>query len=238
MRKKFTNERMPKVIIIVNAHVNEGKISPTAPVAEKMATAMKEGIINSDNSITVEIMGAADLWAKSVNLPSVSDNLIYCPLTIKLPNWFHFSAQRIYQACREIDNRRKWVKEHFSNQIGNDNLWLGDLWLPVIKTKEIVSYGDIIGEGEMPNSYQQPFPFADNRRDLLYSLAHDLLDSIKATPAVYLLQFKILEQKIFFDRLWPFPATPAIASLNHQQPNLFTYHWLCLSHQSLEFWQN
>jgi len=225
---------MSKVIIIVNAHVSEGKISPTSPVAEKMATAMKQGIVKTNNSVIVEIIGAADLWAKSVNLSSAGDDLIYCPLTIKLPDWFHFHQQKIYQACSDLEHRRKWVKQHFGYQTSNENSLLGDMWLPIIITKNQLSYSYIISEGEMPNSYQQIFSFPDDLSSLLYNLAHDLLQSIQATPAVYLLQFKILEQKIIFDRLWPFPATPAIATLyNDQQPDLFTYHWHCLSHQSL-----
>lgn len=220
---------MSKAIIIVNAHVNEGKITPTAPVAEKMATAMKQGIINSDKTREVKIIGAADLWAKSVNLHSDSKDLIYCPLTIKLPDWFNFTAQRIYKICGDVENRRKWVKHNFGYQTSSDNSCLGDLWLPAILSSEKISYGDIIGEGEIPNSYQQFFSFPDELKNLLYSLTNSLLDSINAIPAVYLLQFKILEEKIIFDRLWPFPATPAIVSINNQQPDLFTHHWQCLS---------
>ena len=59
-------------------------------------------------------------------------------------------------------------------------------------------------------------------------MAYQLLESINAIPSVYLLQFRILEKKINFDRLWPFPASPAIASIQSQVPNLFNCHWHCL----------
>jgi hypothetical protein len=38
---------------------------------------------------------------------------------------------------------------------------------------------------------------------------------------------------ILFDRLIPFPDEPAIASIGVQEPNLFTCHWLCLTHQPI-----
>ncbi len=225
----FINQRMSKAIIIVNAHVNEGKISPTAPVAEKMAMAMKQGIISSNQSITVEILGGADLWAKSVNLTSENDGVRYFPLTIKLPDWFNFSAKRVYKICSNLENRRKWVKQHFGYQTSSDNSLLGDLWLPIIFKPRKTIYADIIGEGEMPNSYQQLPSFPETSKNLVCTLASQLLESINATPAVYLLQFKIIKDNIIFDRLWPFPATPAIATINNkQQTDLFTHHWQCI----------
>lgn len=86
------------------------------------------------------------------------------------------------------------------------------------------------------HSYEQPIDFSehgsdgydDQIRQSLYYLGYQLLESINAIPSVYLLQFRMLEQEIFFDRLWPFPATPAIASVESQQPDLFTCHWHCL----------
>lgn len=107
--------------------------------------------------------------------------------------------------------------------------FLGDLWLPIVLTKKGPIYGEVIGEGEIPNSYEQPIDFSnhgsdgydDQIRQSLYYLGYQLLESINAIPSVYLLQFRMLEQEIFFDRLWPFPATPAIASVESQQPDLF-----------------
>jgi hypothetical protein len=64
-------------------------------------------------------------------------------------------------------------------------------------------------------------------------LAKQLLSSISATPSVYLLQFRLLEEEIIFDRLWPFPAAPALTSLNVQQPNLYTCYWKCLTNQTI-----
>lgn len=224
---------MSKVIIIVNAQVDKGKISPTAPVAERMAVALSKSIIESDLCNQIEIFGGADLWSKSLQISDSDQDIIYCPLTIKLPDWFNFPAQQIYYACRDVEKRRKWVQQHFGYSTSKDNLYLGDLWLPIILTSEKLIYGDIIGEGVIPNYYQQPYDLSSEIYPSLYTLARELLMSIQAIPSVYLLQFRMLDDNIIFDRLWPFPATPAIASINAQKPDLFAYHWRCLTHQSI-----
>ena len=94
-------------------------------------------------------------------------------------------------------------------------------------------YGEVIGEGVIPNSFKQPIDLTDDIRQPLYYLAYELLRSIAATPAVYLLQFALRDQDVVFDRLWPFPAAPAIASLAVQSPDLFTCHWHCLTGQPI-----
>ena len=223
---------MSKVIIVVNAQVQGGKISATAPVAERMALALSKGIINAQGSHEIEIISGADLWSKSIHLSEASTDLIYCPLTIKLPDWFNFPAQKVYQACRDLEKRRRWVKHNFDYQTTHDNIWLGDLWLPLILTKEKLMYSSIIGEGMMPNDYQQPNDLPLEIFSKLKKLGSQLLDSINAVPSVYLLQFKIVDHDIVFDRLWPFPATPAIASIHAQNPDLYTCHWRCLSEQT------
>ena len=223
---------MSKVIIIVNAQVEGGKISATAPVAERMALALSKSITNSLHSHEVKIISGADLWSKSVYLAEPSSDVIYCPLTIKVPDWFKFPAQSIYNACRDLEQRRKWVKQFFGYQTSQDNLLLGDLWLPIILTNNNkLIYSSVISEGIMPNDYQQPYDLTSEVNFKLQELARQLLDSINAIPSVYLLQFKLVGHDIIFDRLWPFPATPAIASINVQQPDLYACHWLCLSGQ-------
>ena len=226
---------MSKVIIIVNAEVKGGKITATAPVAEKMALALSKCIIDSHQSHEIEIISGADLWSKSVYLSESSSDLIYCPLTIKLPDWFRFPAQKVYNACRDLEKRRKWVKQRFGYQTSQDNSWLGDLWLPIILTDKKLLYGSVISEGMIPNDYQQPYDLPLDVHPKLQQLASELLDSIEAIPSVYLLQFRLLgHNNIIFDRLWPFPATPAVASINVQQPDLYACHWFCLSNQPLK----
>lgn len=223
---------MSKVFIIVNAEVNSGKISPTAPIAIKMVAGLTRAIQNSDDSMGIEIIGAADLWSKSISLTTESQKLIYCPLTINLPHWLNFSAKKIFELCLDIKGRRNWVENNFNYKTTIGNSSLGDLWLPLILTQKELVYGEIIGEGEIPNFYQQSIHFPNNIRRSLYKLGANLLESIEAIPAVYLLQFKMLDENIIFDRLWPFPASPAIASLNKKNNDLFACHWLCLTGKS------
>ena len=222
---------MESILIIINAEVDSvGQIITTSPETEKMVTALKQAIQTySTASVNVEVIAAAALWSDSI---AFKEPQIYCPLTIQLPDSFQFPAQPVYQACRDIEGRRSWV-QHLHYQTGQDRAWLGDLWLPVVLTAKGPLYGEVIGEGVIPNSFKQPIDLTDDIRQPLYYLAYELLRSIAATPAVYLLQFALRDQEVVFDRLWPFPAAPAIASLAVQSPDLFTCHWHCLTGQPI-----
>ncbi|MBR8829231.1 MAG: hypothetical protein DSM107014_15255 [Gomphosphaeria aponina SAG 52.96 = DSM 107014] len=232
---------MEEVIIIVNADIKEGgKISPAAPVTEKMVTALIRGMgnvgVGERKKITkpakVKVVGAADLWAGKIQIENKENNLI-CPLTIKLPDWIEFGAKTIYQKCDEIEKRRSWVEQKLDYKTSIGDSWLGDMWLPVVLTAKGPLYGEVIGEGALPNCYRQPIDLTDDVRQRLYYLAYNLLQELEALPAVYLLQFSLVEKEIVFDRLWPFPASPALASINIQQPDLFTCHWYCLTNQPI-----
>lgn len=226
---------MSKVWIIINAEVKEcGKAIPVSPVTEKMVNAMKNAIAQDPRVTTIEVIANASLWSLGAKKQLQDSSLICCPLTIQLPDWLNFEGTAIYQACKDIDERRRWVQQtlHYSTTMGE--MGLGNCWLPVIKTPQQILLGDIIGEGMMPNAYQQPIPISDKVRKPLYHLADQLLVELKAPSSVYLLQFSLSNQEIVFDRLWPFPAAPAIASLGSQQPDLFTCYWRCLTHQSLD----
>ena len=226
---------MSKILIIVNAKVQDsGKIIAASPVTEKMVAALRMAISSySSKPVKVEVIATAALWSNSVNLKTDDPSLIYCPLTINLPDSFKFPNQTIYQACKDIRGRRDWVEKHLGFwTIGNDRGFAA-LWLPIVLTEKGILYGEVIGEGVMPNSYQQPVDFPDGQRQPLYRLAYQLLESIGAIPGVYLLQFGLRKDKIVFDRLWPFPAAPAIASIRITEPDLFTCHWHCLTGQPI-----
>lgn len=225
---------MRKALIIVNAEVKaEGSIYLASPATEKMVMALEEAILADSASTQVEIIAAATLWSKNIKLPRASKNLIYCPLTIELPAWLPFPGQQIYQDCKDVKGRRQWVEKNLGYQTSIGDSWLGDLWLPIALTTTEFVYGEVIGEGAIPNSYEQPIPLDDRLRRSLYDLAEGLLESLDAPPSVYLLQFRLKGKSIIFDRLWPFPAAPTIASLRSPKPNLFTCYWHCLTHQSI-----
>ncbi|MDX2212071.1 MAG: hypothetical protein SFY66_02165 [Oculatellaceae cyanobacterium bins.114] len=165
------------------------------------------------------------------------DTLV-CPLTLHIPKALEFAGQAIYQICQDVQGLRLWVRREFGGLTGE-----GDLWLPIALTTKGPLYGEVIGSeletsavqtDSIEVSYYQPLHLSDRLRQPLYRLGGQLLRSHQAPPSVYLMQFSIQEDQICFDRLFPFPAAPAIASIGVQIPNLFTCHWHCISGQPLQ----
>lgn len=148
----------------------------------------------------------------------------------------------VYKACQDILGLRLWVEENLEYPTG-----AGNLWLPVVLTAKGPLYGEVIGLAEEFSTqqlsedlvlikdadkkipYRQPIHLSNALRQPLYYLSFKLLQYLSAPSAVYLVQFAIKDSEIIFDRLWPFPAAPAIASVGVQQPDLFTCHWYCLT---------
>ncbi len=242
---------MHKVLIIVNAKVKDaGKIISASPVTEKMVSAICEAVnqevlrhkisnisgeplaVKVPKPVKIEVISAGTLWSEQEK-PKGNNTSIYCPLTIQLPDRFDFPARNIYKACQDIKGRRRWVEKNLGYKVCTSDRQLGDLWLPVVVTEKGPLYGEVIGEGEIPNSYQQPVDLPDKQRQSLYKLAYNLLESIDALPSVYLVQFSWRAAEIIFDRLWPFPAAPALASIGVQQPDLYKCHWYCLTKQPI-----
>ena len=209
---------MSKIIIIAPKELT------ASPVTNKMVAALRSGIAaHSSAPLEVQVVNAND-----ANKLVPVENLTYCPLTLQLPNELDFPSLPIYQACQDIQALRTWVQTNFGFKTNP-----GNLWLPVVLTLKGSLYGEVIGEGKMANSYQQPVDLPDNQRQTIYHLAYELLTYLSAPPAVYLLQFSLRHDEIVFDRFWPFPAAPAIASIGVQQPDLFTCHWCCLTGQPI-----
>jgi len=155
---------------------------------------------------------------------------ICCPLTIELPPQFKFPRAKLFQTCRDIKGTRNWVEENLNLRTGNKfrKIWHGSYWLPIVFTAKGPLYGEVIGETQLPNSFQQPIDFPDDKRQSLYHVGYQLLHALSAQPGVYLLQFGFQDDTLIFDRVWPFPAAPALASVGVQKPNLYTCHWQCL----------
>jgi hypothetical protein len=223
---------MEKVVIIVSAEVQAtGKVSKLSPVTEKMLNALQPAI---PNTYQVDVVAAAALWNKNDPTKVNTNNYgIFCPLTIQLPYWMDFPARAVYQACGDIQGRRAWVEEKLGYRVSIGDAWLGNLWLPIVYSPKKTLFGQVIGEGMMPNVYEQPIKLRDKVRKSLQDLAKQLLTAISATPSVYLLQFRLIEEEIIYDRFWPFPAAPALTSLNVQEPNLYACYWKCLTNQTI-----
>jgi hypothetical protein len=229
---------MSRVLIVVDALVEEtGKLVGALPTTARMVDALKDAIAwHSPAPITVEVIPSTDL-ADALLLPSQERNLtaqdiIWCPLTLDLPHTLKFPARNIFQACSHVTSLRQRVQQLGYETVGGGQRF-GDLYLPVVLTAKGPLYGEVISEGEATSVYQQPVDLPDNQRQPLYHLAYQLLQSVSAPPAVYLLQFGYNEQNLVFDRLWPFPGVPAIASIGVQEPDLFTCHWHCLTSQPI-----
>jgi hypothetical protein len=224
---------MSNVVIIINAEITGNGLISTSPVTERMVKALKKAISTySPQPCSVEVIAAASLWSKGV-ISSFSEDLIYCPLTIQLPEYWDFPQQTIYQSCQKVDWLREWVQINLGYKTSVGNSDLGHLWLPMVWTDKGPLYGEVIGETEMPNSYLQPIDLPDKHRQGLYHLGYQLLDFLVAPASVYLLQFSFCDHHIVFDRLWPFPAAPALASVGKQSPDLFACYWSCLTNQPI-----
>jgi hypothetical protein len=222
-----------QVLIIVDAETF------ASPVLMQGAAALQQAIADtSDQPIRVVAVSALEDWLVQ------SDVRLY-PLTLSLPNTLPFPEQALYQTCQDVEGLRLQVTQQLGNRTGD-----GQFWLPVVLTAKGPLYAEVIqasvrvtlpsqrkmsqldaAQGVLP--YAQPFHLPDRYRQPLYQLVQRLLGLVAASPAVYLLQFGFQGAEIVFDRLFPFPAAPAIASLGIQTPDLFECHWRCLTHQPI-----
>lgn len=230
---------MSRVVIIVDAEGEKTKYLTAAfPTTVQMVEAMKEAIaLPSSTTVTVEVISSTDLAAVLLD-PSQGSNLIdediiWCPLTLGVPKTLNFPAQNIFQACHNVASLRQRVHQKFGYETSDTSQGLENLYLPIVLTAKGPLYGEVISETPTTNHHQQFVDLLDNQRQPLYYLAYQLLKSLSAPPAVYLLKFSYSDQDIIFDRLLPFPDVPAIASIGIQQPNLFACHWHCLTNQPI-----
>ncbi|HLO47860.1 MAG TPA: hypothetical protein VK211_05510 [Kamptonema sp.] len=213
---------MPKVLIVMDAD-DEG-----AAVGARMGAAMGVAIAISSPSTVAEICLISELNSAAIASTAAT---IY-PLTLNLPDALVFPSQNIYRACRDVSAMRDRAGKQFGAIAG-----VGNFWLPVVWTAKGPLYGEVIGlEAQklsaQPN-YSMPVNLSDVWRQQLYELAFQLLKSLSAPPATYLMQFGFQGKEICFDRLWPFPAAPAIASVGVQVPDLFLCHWYCLTNMPI-----
>lgn len=226
-----------KVLIVVEAIED-------FPSVIRMVSALKQAIATStDVPITVQAIAANTLQSNSnLELESTwtqdwgAKDVLVCPLTLNIPSNLPFRSEAIYKACRDSGLRQQ-VAQQIGCETGN-----GNFYLPLVLTAKGPLYGEVIGLAEeMPenlssnsNYYYQPFHLSDALRQQIYQIGHRLLQLLSAPPAAYLMQFGFRsEGSICFDRLWPFPAAPAIASLGIQEPNLFACHWYCVTNQPI-----
>ncbi len=232
---------MPKVLIL--ADLDQAQPPGLAAATEQMIAALQTAIQDKTtlhpnalggSAWQVEVRSAATLTPTQFNREALED-VILCPLTLALPDWLEFPAKSVYRVCQDVEGVRQQVSQ-WNYKTGD-----GNGWLPIVLTGKGPLYAEAIGvKGALAIAsnltaphYFQPIHLVDVQRQSLYGLAQQLLRSLVAPPAVYLLQFGFHGETLQFDRLIPFPAAPAIASIHLQNPDLFTCHWLCLTQQPI-----
>lgn len=228
---------------LVDGEVNAtGELVAASPATATMVEALQKAIClrqvgaNAQNPISIKLLGKNNL--NSLTLPQ---EVVFCPLTLNLPSNFDFPEQAIYKACQNVELLRYLIAEKFAYITRP-----GNLWLPVVLTQKGPIYAEAIGLlnevpaellakdlSELDLSYSQPVHFSDAMRQQIYEMAYNILKFLNASPATYLIQFGFIDREIWFDRVWPFPAAPAIASIGTQTPDLFTCHWYCLTNQPI-----
>ena len=192
------------------------------------ADRLLEAISQSDPVTEVLICGVSDLYSGAI----ADGGAIVCPLTLDLPSDLVFPGQNVFRFCSNVSAARDRVAQELQVPVGD-----GNFWLPVVLTAKGPLYAEAIAaesdklSGEL--SYRQPLHLSDVWRRSLYELAIGLLNLLNAPPATYLMQFGFVGERICFDRLWPFPAAPAIASVGVQVPDLFVCHWYCLTNKPI-----
>ena len=235
---------MRKVFIVVES---DGREITDSPTVKRMLSAIEKAIAEDATQATsVEVVAANYLTSKEEILgfqPSDGQNfsqlpeMLFCPLTLSLPEHLGLPFQTIIKACADVPGLRQQLAQQIQVAIGD-----GCFWLPVVLTAKGPLYGEVIAlaeefyEKKLPQNlllcdltYYQPFHLSDALRQPLYHMAYNLLQSLSPPPATYLVQFGLQKSEICFDRLWPFPTAPALASIGVQQPDLFTCHWYCLT---------
>lgn len=235
---------MLEVWIVVDGEVNAtGELMAASPATATMVEALRKAIAPSPT--TIKVLEKADL--NSLNLPK---DVVFCPLTLNIPSNFNFPAQAIFKACQNIEFFRYLIAQKFGYITRP-----GNFWLPVVLTQKGPIYAEAIARSAAPEAiglanevttelltqdlseqvlnYSQPIHFSDAMRQQIYEMAFKILKFLNASPATYLMQFGFIDKEIWFDRILPFPAAPAIASINTQTPDLFTCHWYCLTNQPI-----
>jgi len=193
-----------------------------------LAASLKVAIAQSNPLTQVNICGVSELYSGAI----APGGALVCPLTLDLPENLVFTAKDVFRFCGKVSAARDRVAQELLFPVGE-----GNFWLPVVLTPKGPLYAEVIGAEASKQSdalsYSQPVHLSDVWRQQLYELAYRLLNLLNAPPTTYLMQFGFLGERICFDRLWPFPAAPAIASVGVQLPDLFLCHWYCLTNKPI-----
>lgn len=159
---------------------------------------------------------------------------IDCPLSLGVladPRFpADWPARSLWETCAAVESLRSRVAE----ELQWPTTAAGDLWLPLVVTAKGPLYAEAIAHDPATGRFVQPHHLSDRDRQTAYRLAFELLTLLKLPPGVYLVQWgQDAAGETQFDRLYPFPAAPAIASLGVQSPDLLECHLRGLLSQPL-----
>jgi hypothetical protein len=217
-----------QVWILVDAPLDSKGCFSLSPELKTLTKALQEAIALPGLAASAIPVTVASVQQS----PAIADPDQVIPLTLNVPSDLSFPERSLYDRCREIATLRQELKTQLGCRVGS-----GSYWLPVVLTAKGPLYAEVIGQNPLSSTagspYLQPVHLGDRWRQPLYPLAHQVLEYLNATPGVYLMQFGFDQGQVVFDRLFPFPAEMAIASLGVQTPNLLECHWRCLTHQPI-----
>lgn len=177
--------------------------------------------------VPVRVVRVSDVQSP---LPPHDNSVLVLPLSLSVPPAMVSAAMgTMLAACRDRDALRQHVRDRLDVAVGD-----GRQWLPVVVTGRGPLYGEAIAFDSETAAFTQPDHLSDAARQPVYRTALRLLQSLDAPPSVYLMQFDLdPRHRVVFDRLYPFPARPALASFDVQRPDLFTCYWRCTTGRKL-----
>lgn len=203
------------------------------------ATATAEDEELDDNTLVTQVKPLLmEIMAADITLMAASDRLSAEALGDRDISFTLEVLPQGLQICRDRAQLRERVA-HWGYGIGD-----GPLYLPIVWTGKGPLYGEVIGKlsgqdlpgehsGEYDCQYRQPVHLGDGLRQPLYRLGQCLIKDLGAIPSCYLLQFGLEGDRLWFDRLWPFPTRAALGSMGIQEPDLFTCHGRCLRGEAI-----
>lgn len=117
---------MPRVLVVVNNDNVDEAEQIGASTTARIVSALKQAIaLHSPAPVAVQVVTSAQLEValsqQSQDSYLTTEDNIWCPLTVDVPDTLQFPTQAIYQACKHVLERRQWVQQHLGYEIGAGN---------------------------------------------------------------------------------------------------------------------
>lgn len=215
----------------------------------------REPLAGRHDEMRVPIQAPHEVHAALAALAPTTPQPLLIPCTLSLPSLATLGAllpvgwtDHLVQRCRDVAGLRAWVAEQDAGlgvlagqaQVG---------WLPLIVTARGVLYGEAIAADpdfaaveSQRTLYRQPWHLNDRQRQQLYGVGRSLVTELNLPWGVHLMQFRGVprssdsarvtdspaDHSLAFDRLYPYPGPPALASCGRQEPDLLSCHRACV----------